>query len=244
MPAGLGVAVITPAPNGGTTVECNGAIAGGQIAQVINLTTGADVTSSYDPYIPAIDTIVQLDSTPSILSTHLVTFSIPGGDAITTKFAVVNSLGTDPGTHGAVTAPSVRVGDTIIRAISPVTNFGYGDPVDLTKSFAPTVTTRATVMQIAPISTADSILLLLRNAGATSVTVDIGISVGTGVGILRVRGAPTGAQVVRALDLTGGRDLTAGFAPIVPVQGRVYQATGPSLSSVALLLFRRPSASS
>lgn len=64
MSNGLGVAVMLPGSSAPASVTCTGAVQGGTVLQVLNLVTGADVTSSFDPYIPGADTLIQLDTTP------------------------------------------------------------------------------------------------------------------------------------------------------------------------------------
>lgn len=240
MSNGLGVAVFVPGAAADKQIACIGVPSGAAILQVLNLITGADVTSSFDGYVPAQDTIVQLDVTPSSVTNHFLSYAIPGAAPVTVKFAIVNSIGSGAGTHGSVTAAGVAQGDVIVRAYSPVTDFAYGNAADLTNSFAPTAPSANTVTQISGINTADAVMLLLVNSGAGPTSLDIGTNDGSAPGGLGISSARAGDTVLAVLDLTAATVFSQYCVGYVAADGGVLQKSGtPTLNDVLFFLFER-----
>jgi len=236
MSSPLGLAILTPSTTAGPISACVGAIDGGAVLQVLNLVTGADVTSSFDPYLPAADTIVQLDTVPSHTATHLVTFIQPGQGAPGYKFAAVRSIGATAGTNGSAAAAGVKSGDTILQAYHPVSNYSYINtgfspaPIDSASSFDPTAPADGTVTQVAGlpvpvpgVSPGDSILLLLRNNGAPPSS--IGIAVVYGPLALsqpvQLPGIAAGSQLLAAFDITNVVKLTGYYDTYAPADGSI-----------------------
>lgn len=239
MTNGLGVAAIAPSATVSTGLTCVGVPVGATILQVINMVTGADVTSSFDPFVRNAGLIFQVDTVPTVADNHLISFQIPGGEPVTVKFAVVNSIGASSGTHGSVIASGVKKGDTIVRAFAPVTNFAYGSASDWTPNFAPTAPANDTVTQLDGISTADSVLLLLSNAGSPLTSFDIGTNDGSAPVTLGVSSVVAGDRMWCSLDLTTPALFTNFVAPNALRNGQIEQFGGPTSNIVLFFLLQR-----
>lgn len=238
MSSDIGLAVVIPSTAIGYLNTCYGVEAGGSVTQVINLTSGADLTASFDPYLPAIDTIVQVDTTPSHTNAHLVVFKRPGylGEP-SVKFCLVHSLGATSGTQGSVTAVGLMPGDTIFHAIQPVLHVGLGQ-ADVTNKFAPTCAVSGTIYQLDGISTYDSVLLMLRPDGASSPTVGIA-SIQSGFGTLQgVQNIIARSRIIAALDLTTPANAISGMDPYSPADGFVVGTYNPT--GIVLILYELP----
>lgn len=246
MSSGISLAVTLPGSAVGIPL-CPGVKRGGTVLQVLNLNTGADVTGSFDPYLPTDDSIFQLDTVPSHTQKHLVVFQQPNHVAAGVRFAVVNSLGGGAGTHGSVVAPGVGVGDVVDQAYIPLTDYAFGNSVDVSGYYAPTSSAAGSVTQIQGISTADAILLLIRKSGTPSTNLIVWTSDGLAAsGGISTVGAPftiaAGASLVCVLDLANVADLTSRFMPLAPGPGAIAMTAGPLVSSVVLYLFENPAA--
>lgn len=247
MSSGISLAVTLPSSAVGNIIS-PGTKQGGTVLQVLNLTTGADVTASFDPYLPSDDSLVQLDVVPSHTQNHLVVFQQAGRVAAGVRFAVVNSLGGAAGTHGSVVAPGINPGDIVQQAYTPLTDYAFGNSVDVTSAFAPTSSAAGTVTQVRGTSTSDANLLLIRKAGASSTSLVIWTSDGlSSAGGNATVGAPfftvvPGASLVCVLDLTNVADITSRFMPLAPGPQTIAMGPGPTVAGVVLYLFENPAA--
>jgi hypothetical protein len=239
MPINLGIAVFVPSATVTPYATCNGVVSGGTLQQVINLVTGADFTTSFDPKIPYDDAIMQLDTIPDSAENHLASFRFPQTAPVGVKFAVVTSIGNTSGTNGAVTAPGVVLGDIIVRAFFGLTSVTGDSGVDVTLNFAPTAPSDGVVTQMLPISTADKIIILLQGANTDPEGYDIGINNGTCPGNLGMISVSAGDHVLYVLDITAATSFTEYCASYAAVDGEVLQRTGPTSSDILLFLLKR-----
>lgn len=241
MSIGLGLGVTIPAAAIGSLTS-PGTIMGGSVLQVLNLVTGADATGSFDPYIPANDTIVQLDTTPSQTASHLVVFQQPGQSAPGVRFSVVHSLGSVAGTTGSVAAAGVKKGDIIQRALTPVTKYSLftggnvQSIIDCTSSFDPTSPAVGVVTQMtgaqAPVGAVspDSILLFLRDAGSPALTAGIWIEPNPTSSPLPVPHILAGYKLLAAIDITNVVNYLTYYEIYAPGDGLIV--TNPLYSGV------------
>jgi hypothetical protein len=248
----VGLAIMTPAAvvstGGATAPPCYGALTGGHILQVLNLVTGADVTASFDPYLPGPDNIVQLDTTPSSTTPHLVVFRLPGlASVVGVKFAVVQALGYPQTSHSvplvptAIAAAGVKAGDAIVSAFSAVTNFSLNVAGNVAGSFAPTSPSDGTVTQIFEINVNDSTLLFLQNSGAATPSVGISVMNGGGFGVGTIPGVLAGARPLYALDMTNVANVISSFMPRAPGDAHFVETflSGTGLGMI-LLMYQNP----
>lgn len=234
MKSSLGFAVLMPAAAVGLVNTCAGAIKGGAVFQVLDLVSGSDATTSFDPYLPASNTIVQLTTTPSVTHPHLVVFTKPGEPPPGVRFGVGYSIGSASGTVGSVSASGVKAGDIILNAYSPVTDYalisgGRATITNYASSFAPTAPADGVVTQITGIPTpagvaSDSILFFLRKAGSPAPDMEISLQSDPVGSPLSAPPAVAGQKVLSAIDITNAVDYTAGYCPFIPNNGLIIES--------------------
>jgi hypothetical protein len=229
----------TPAAAVGNIYIANSGISRGDlVAQVIDMTTGADVTSSFDPYILDTNTITQLNITPSSADQHLAILASTPSTALDFKIAVVNSLGSAGGTHGSVTAAGVTSGDIILAALYPLDNTGTLSVSLVTDSFAATAPSTNVVTQISGVATAHPVLLFLLKSGHSSSSFMVAMAPGMATGINNAtRTGQSGDAVEWAIDLNTGASLTGTFGPYIPYNDLVYNP-GAGVSHTVMFVFQ------
>ncbi len=237
--ASLGLAVMTAASSV-AVVSCAGAEEGGIVLQVLNLLTGADVTASFDRYMPETGYIVQLDSAPAQGAAHIVAFQRAGGtDVVGVKLALVTPIG-GRSLPGPASAPGVHAGDTILSALYPVMRSGVSMPVDYSLSFAPTVVNPGVVTQITATATDDLVVLLLRNAGAADQHLGLGVASNESPGTVTVVGVDALDQILTAISPTSASVVTGNYLRAASGAGALTQVPGsPTDGSVVLFLLQR-----
>lgn len=240
MAVGIGIAVFVPATSI-SVVDCVGLVEMGTVLQVLNLASGADETSSYDPYIPADDTIVQTNTVPQQSAPCLVVFQLPDEPSVTCKVAIVQSVGNL--LPGPAAAANAMPGDVILSAVYPVTNVAVSVAIDYALAFAPTVVTAGDVTQISQVNDTDLVALLIRDNGAADPGVRLGVCCGQAPGVVAVVGCRTGDQILYALNLSLGLVATPNYQPVSPAAGVLNQLSGtPQDNSIILFLLQRSAA--
>jgi hypothetical protein len=220
-----GIAVLLPASSVGQ-VSSPGCVQGGSVAQVINLTTGADVSGSFDPYISSNDMIVQLDTVPSTTDTHLVVFRNPEAANVNVRFASAKSIGASAGTNGPVVATGAQSGNVIVQAFlyAPAHNFV---PTYISSSFAPTAPATDTITQIAGINISDDIILLLKEDVLSSPDIGISMIIGNASGAQTLPEIVAGNKILSVLDLSNILDVTSSYNPYASDDGIIVGSYAP-----------------
>lgn len=207
---------VTPATTAGV-VACSGVKSGDKISQVIDLTTGADVTASFDSRVRADDQIYQIDTTPSTAHVHLVLLNTKDAG-----IGVGTSIGNLTTTRGNVSVPGVKKNDRLIRLIWPAGPDTTDNSLDYTENLAPTSPDDDVFYQVWGMPTSHPFVVLYERHGAHS-SLNIGGNAGMAPGNLGISAVQAGEKILSCVNMVTGNDETASFRPYAPDDGLLLQ---------------------
>lgn len=191
---------------------------GDTVLKVLDLVTGADMTSHFDTACQGFSAIAnaglyQIDTTPNTSHCHLAL--IQRADQVSTYKMVAGNVHARPGT-GTITTPGASVGDIILQTVYPtIANTIPGDFNGMGASiFEPTIQTTDTVNQLVEVGFGGSLVspaLFFLQAANTPYSGEIVLDIMYGSVPSYFPNMVGGSELLHVLDLTAGIDYTSHY---------------------------------